>query len=279
MGLGSTTNLSIPKLGEYDSYGRSTMYAPGAPAGMSTAIYPQPYDSVSRSQDRVVIQESTMSFVVKNVRQTSTQILDYAKNIGGFMVTTSYNSPNEAPFAQISVRVPTERLDEALDHFRSLAQKVTSENLVGTDVTAQYEDLETRLSMLRSTKAKFEEILERAVTVQEILEVQRELVNLQMAIDSTIGQRMALSDNAKLTKVTIYLSTDEFALPYVSDSSFRPELVFKQAVRSLVETLRGVAKALIWVVVFSVIWVPAVGVFILYKKWNKDRAKKTTPAS
>lgn len=291
LGLGSQTSLRIPTLKQYDgaeSYNGRSMGSGGvmnagiiAPGGVSYApeIYPQPYEPVSQNADRVVIQSSDLSLLVKDVRGTGDQILEYTKTAGGFMVTTSYNSPDESPFAQIAVRIPTEKLDEALKYFRSLAVKVTSENLMGTDVTEQYEDLDTRLSTFRATKTKFEEILNKAVTVQEIMEVQREIINLQQQIDMTLGQKMALSDNAKLTKITIYLSSDELSLPYVPDTSFRPNLIFKQAVRSLVETLRSTASLAIWLVVFSVIWVPILLAYIGFMRWKKTRNKKPSTSS
>jgi hypothetical protein len=279
LGLGSTTNLSMPTLREYGSSRGGVIDSRiGAPSGIGYPQPPQPYEPISQSENRVVVQSSDLSLLVKDVRATGDQIIDHAKNVGGFMVTTSYNSPDESPFAQITVRVPTEELDDSLKYFRSLAVKVTSENLVGTDVTEQYEDLDTRLATLRATKAKFDEILSRAVTVQEILEVQRELINLQQQIDFTLGQKMALSDNAKLTKITVYLSSDELSLPYVPDTSFRPNLIFKQAVRSLVGSLRGAGSALIWIAVYSVIWVPLVGAYILFMRYRRRSNKSpSTP--
>src|SRR3989338_8206716 len=112
------------------------------------------------SESRVVIQESNMSLLVKDVRSIGDQILSYVKNNNGYMVYTSYTRPTESPFASITVRVPTSKLDEALAYFKSLAVKVTSENLVGTDVTEDYTDIEGRLTTLRKTLAKFEDALD-----------------------------------------------------------------------------------------------------------------------
>lgn len=284
-GLGSTTNLAIPRLNEYKS-GSPLDSSIGAPAGRivapgsgvgSIGIFPQPYERVSENPDRIVIQESSLSLLVKNVRQTGDEIISYAKGLGGFMVNASYSNPSESPYSQITVRVPTDKLDEALNHFRSLAIKVTNENLVGTDVTEQYEDLDAQLATLKSTKAKLEEIMERAVTVQEILEVQTQLINNQQQIDAVTGAKLALADNARLTRVTIYLSTDELSLPYTPDKVFRPDVVFKLAVRSLVGTLQWLAESLIWIVVFGVLWVPIVAAFILFKNWKKRHSPPTQP--
>lgn len=172
------------------------------------------------------------------------------------MVSSSLSQPEEAPYANVVVRVPAKSLKATLDYFRSLSIKVSSENLFGTDVTDQYVDIQARLDTLNKTKAKFEEILVKADKVTDILEVQRQIIYIQDQIDSLKGQQQYLEKTAELAKITLYLSTDEFSLPYAPSAPFRPAVIFKYAVRSLVGTLRGIVQALIWIGVYSVIMVP-----------------------
>jgi len=233
-------------------------------------------DTTTGSSDRIVIKNSNLSLLVKNVRTVGDQILSYAKNAGGYMVSTSYNRPSESPFATITIRVPTEKLDEALNYFRSLAIKVTSENLVGTDVTEDYTDIVARIASLEKTKTIFEGILNKTAVVSEIVSIQKEIINTQEQIDYLKGQQKALDENAQQTKITLYLSTDELALPYAPDKTFRPTVVFKQAVRSLLSTLRVGGEALIWVGVYSLIWVPALIIFFLYRRWRRKRQSLNT---
>lgn len=237
---------------------------------------PKGIETVSDTTDRIITKTSDLSLLVKDVRNTGDQIISYAKANGGFMVFASYNRPTDSPFATITVRVPTTKLDDALNYIRSLSIKVTSENLVGTDVTEEYVDIEANLATLNKTKEKFEEILEKAITVTDILTVQRELISLQQQIDALIGQKKSIENNAKLTKITVYLSTDELALPYAPDKAFRPNVIFKLAVRSLLNTLRSGAEAAIWIGAYSVVWAPIVLGFIAYKKLKKKQKEKVS---
>lgn len=232
---------------------------------------PVPVDQFAptESKNRLVVKESSMSMVVADVRQTSDQIIEQAKSAGGYMVTSSLTNPEEAPFATVIVRLPSDKLRPSLDYFRSLGIKVTSENILGTDVTDQYVDIQARLSTLEKTKAKFEEIMAKAAQVQDILNVQRELVSLQDQIDSLKGQQRYLEQTAKLAKITVYLSTDEFALPYAPSDHFRPEVIFKQAIRSLVSNLRNLAGMAIWVFVYGIIWIPLV--VIAFLVWRRKK--------
>jgi len=226
--------------------------------------------------ERMVVKNSNLSLLVNDVKTTGEKIIYRAKGVGGYMVEAAYNRPNESPFATITVRIPENKLDEILNYFRSLAIKVTSERLVGKDVTDQYVDIEARIATLQKTKTKFEQILDKAVQVTEILQVQREIINIQSQIDSLTGQQKSLEQNANLSKVTVYLSTDELALPYTPDKAFRPQVVFKQAARSLLGTLRTLTNASIWLGVYSVVWAPLLVIIYIVRK---RRTRKLTPGS
>lgn len=221
--------------------------------------------------NRMMVKDSYLSLLVENVNQTQELIVKKTEQLGGYLVNSNLNNPQEAATATITIRVPSKKLNQALEYFRELSIKVISENLSGYDVTDQYVDNEARLATLMKTKAKFEEILERATKIEDILNVQREIINLQAQIDSIKGQQQYLEQNSALAKVTIYLSTDELSLPYAPTELWRPEVIFKQAVRSLIGNLRKIGTLIIWLAVYSVIWLPLglIVYFVSRKRKNK----------
>ena len=225
------------------------------------------------SPERMVVQSSRISLVVDDVRQKTDKILEYVKDRSGFMVSSRLNQPQEAPYANLVVRVPSNQLKSTLDFLRQLAVKVTSENIQGHDVTDQYIDIDSRLKTLEKTKTKFEEMMDKAIKIQDILQIQREIINLQRQIDSLKGQKQYLEKTSAMAKLTIYLATDEWSLPFTpSQPSWRPKVIFKQAVRSLVLTLRGLGAKLIWIGFYSIIWLPLFLVaYLIWHIWLKKK--------
>lgn len=262
--------LSQPAMLSIGGAGEKSVALKSAPSVSS--LLPSRNYTPTTETDRLVVQESSLSLVVKNVRESSDKATDWAKSVGGYMVSSSLSQPEEAPYAYVVLRIPAKDLKPAIEYFRSLAIKVSSENLLGTDVTDEYIDIDSRLDTLNKTKAKFEEILSKATAVQDILTVQRELINLQDQIDSLKGRQQYLEKTAELAKISLHLSTDEFSLPYAPSQPFRPAAIFKQAVRSLVGTLRGGAKLLIWVGVYSPIWLLILGVIWFFKRRKKKHS-------
>ncbi len=204
----------------------------------------------------MVISNSFLSLLVFDVNESLKTINLYIESLGGYLINSSLTSPEEGTSGIIVLRIPVAKIEESLEKFRQLSVKVISETLEGEDVTDQFVDNEAILKILESNKARFEEVMNSAFNIEEILKVQKEIFNLQNQIDNVKGQQNFLEQNTKMAKVTIYLSADEFSLPYVFVNSWRPSLIFKQATRSLIITLQKIGSVVIWLGVFSVILVP-----------------------
>lgn len=255
-GLESSVDLAEPKLA------RSSIGIPPIPEQEAPP---------SESSERMVVTQTNLSLLVDDVRQSSEAIAQKTESAGGFMVSRSLSQPEEAPYGYLSLRVPSEKIEEVIGHFRELAVKVVSEQVNASDVTDQYEDIGKKLATLEQTKGRLEEIMDQAREINDILSAQREIISLQNQIDTLIGRQEYLEKTARLSLITIHLSTDELALPYQPSETFRPLVIFKQAVRSMILTLRGLAKSLIWLGVYGAIWVPIVLAILLFKYFKKKK--------
>ena len=265
--------LRSPSFTDSFGYGTTGVANSSSISSKSTSLPPyNPSTPQTESSNRLVTKNSSLGIVVKNVRETQDKIVQQAESNGGYMVQTSLNYPEEAPYAQIVLRVPSEKLNQTVTSIRGFAVKVTSESVYGQDVTDQYVDIQAQIDSLTQTKTRYEDIRQKTEAVDQLVAIQRELTNVQTQIDSLIGRQKYLEQTAKLSLVTVDLSTDELALPYAPTETFRPALIFKLAVRSLVSTLRSFAAFLIWAAVYALIWGPLLSIY-LYWNWKKKQIK------
>ena len=177
--------------------------------------------------NRLVITTSNLSLLVKDVSGTIDNIKSKAIELGGYMVSTSLTKPEGVTNGTIVIRVPSEKLDEALLALRGFAVKVVSENISGTDITDQYIDVEERLATLEKTKAKYNQILDSATEVEDILTVTERIIYVQNQIDYYKGQLQYMEKTSQSSLISVYLSTDELELPYTPDQPWKPKLIFK----------------------------------------------------
>ncbi|MGM0652752.1 MAG: DUF4349 domain-containing protein, partial [Bacillota bacterium] len=79
------------------------------------------------------------------------------------------------------------------------------------DVTMQYIDLESRLNNQKAQEERLVEILEMAETVEDILEIERELNRVRGEIESMTAQLNHLEDQVSFA--TIHVNLREEAIP------------------------------------------------------------------
>lgn len=264
LGMRSLGSMGVSSKGAmyYDSYS-SPVALEMAP---STSNYRgQPATPQLDVEERKVVTNTSLSMVVKDVVNTIRDIKEKTKVLDGYMVNSWVRSPEEGGTGYISIRVPSDKLDLAMETFRGLAVKIVDESVDGTDITDQYINYEEQLRILQRTKLTFEGILIRAEEIDDILNVQQKILNIQSQIDAIEGKLRYMEATSSSSVIAINLSTDELSLPY-APSTWRPNVVYKYAVRALVQDLRKIANTSIWIGVYSVIWLPLLVVVLVARK-------------
>lgn len=276
------TNLGIGMggYGGYDYYGEDGMMADEAMSFNKVTTGRLPIGGATPQlevQDRMVVTNSYMSLLVTDVRESIAQIKEKALMVGGYMVNQSVQTPEGLSNGSVTVRVPSDKLDEVMEHLRQLSVRVVSENIDGYDVTDEYVDVEERLTILETTKTKYEAILNAATEVEDILLVTERIIYVQNQIDNLVGRQDYLEKTSSSSLITVYLSTDELELPFAPEEPWRPTVVFKYATRAVITSLRAIAGYVIWIAVYAVIWLPALAIFLFLKKKMNTKTKVNKP--
>jgi len=300
----ATSALFSPRIGNsFSTISRSldTGYGGGAPELMmeAPAAAPAPaeyysdvgnFDLVANDQsavatERMVIQNVDMSIVVANPKARMSEIADMAVEMGGFVVSSNlYQStygPNniEVPEANMTIRVPSTRLDEALEKIKEGAVDTTYENRSGQDVTSQYVDLQSRLSAKRAAEKKLLEILDQAETTEDTLSVYNQLQQIQTDIEVLVGQMKYYEESAALSAISIRLVAEETVQP-IEIGSWKLQGTANDAVRDLISFTQGFTRFLIRFVLYNLpalilIAIPLYAIFVggraLFRRFRKPK--------
>jgi hypothetical protein len=204
--------------------------------------------------DRVVIHSANLSIVVPEPSASIQEIADLANEMGGFVVSsnlfqTFFSEANvSADRASITIRVPSERLDEALDAIKAGATEVQSENVSGQDVTQEFTDLESRLRNLEAAEEQLLDIMSSATETEDVLQVFENLRRVSEEIEIIKGRIQYLSESARLSAISVELIPDVAAQP-LDIGGWKPEGTVKDAFTALIQALRFIGEAAIWSVI------------------------------
>ena len=237
-------------------------------------VAPSAAPSPGAQIDRMIIKNGALSLVVKDVKESIKAVSDYAVKQGGFVVSSNVYKNGLIPYGTIEVRVPAAKFDAGLTEVKALGE-VVSESANGQDVTEEYVDLDAQLRNLRATEAQFLAIMAKAVKIEDILNVQRELTNVRGDIERLQGRMKYLKQSSDLSTITVNFATDPAVLPsYDNSTQWKPWAEVKAAARALLEFGKGLVNLLIWLVIFVPIWaIIAVVVWLVVRVVNKIKNK------
>jgi hypothetical protein len=287
MALSACAQAAAPT--ESPAYDQVMGMAPPAPAevaresegGTSQTIANLP----AQSAERLVIKNASLSIVVVDPPQAMDEIVRMAEELGGFVVTANLykeqlSSGVEVPRASVTVRVPAERLDEALRRIREQSnQDPLQESINSQDVTSEYVDLRSRLSNLEAAEAELKEIMQEATKTEDVLAVYNQLVSIREQIEVIKGQIKYYEESAALSAISVELIADKAVQP-IEIGGWQPKGVIKDAVETLIRSLQFLVNALIWIIIYIL---PVLAILfvifvlpplLLIRAWLRRRKRK-----
>lgn len=285
---------SAAKEGESISQDQAVGQAPLAPLPTAAAY------EVSNSAGDLTVIERSNRMIIKNadvrlmVKDTdiaidrATQIIGDA---GGYIVSSRvwYQDyyGNNLKYAAVTIGVPMDAFERTLVRLRDLAVRVMDEVASGDDVTEQYVDLQSQLTNLEATRARIQEFLQDAKTVDEALRINQELANIEAQIEQIKGRMNYLNDRAAFSTITINFEPEfpvltptptPTAYPTATPIPWKPDETFKEAKSTVTVAYQGIADFLIWVGVVIVPITLPLGL-ILWGIWKLINRKTTKVVS
>jgi len=225
-------------------------------------------ESPSVPEERMIVRNGDISLVVEDVAETQDEIAGLATRLGGWVVNSNIYGDEEMR-GWISIRIPSDKFDQALDELRAMAVRVTSESTSTQDITEEYVDLESRLRNAEATESQYLALLERAEKVEDILRIYESLSQIRYEIEQIKGRMQYLEQISAMSMISVNLEPAITLGPLVSPGWSASEAL-NSAVRGLTTFGQGLGTAFIWIGIFSPIWGTLLG--ITY--WRRRRRKK-----
>ena len=285
VGCGSAqrSGFAPPEMG----YADEAIYAE-APAAEAMPIEEEAFrdaDSIDAA-DRIVIKNASLEIVVNAPDESMQTISRMAEEMGGFVVSanlyqTQTSEGLEVPRASITIRVPADKLDEALSRIEAESDRLPlNKNINSQDVTSDYTDLQSRLTNLEAAEAQLMEIMESANRTEDVLNVFDQLTRVREQIEVLKGQMQYIENSARLSAVSIELIPNEIIQP-ISIGGWEPVGVIKDAIQALIVALQVLVDILIWLALFLLPIILVIGLplfFIIRAVRNRRRKKKQKEA-
>ncbi len=153
--------------------------------------------------ERKLIKTGYVEFETPDLTATREQIFQAVQQYGGYISSDQEYSYYDTTHQTITIRVPAEHFDSLLIDVTKGVDKLDSKQVSVRDVTEEFLDVKARISTKKELESRYLEILQQATTVEEMLEVERELGTLRADIESLEGRLQYLANQVSLSTLTI----------------------------------------------------------------------------
>ena len=201
--------------------------------------------STSASFDRKIVRTGSLQAVVKSPIEAAENVRIMAEGLGGYVESLQINADQGAPTANMTIRVPASRLEDAKAEFRKLALRIEVEQSNASDVTTHYVDLEARIRNLRAQEAQYLAIMKSAAKVKDMLEVSEKLSDVRGDIEQQQAEFATLSKQVETVALSIMLRAEP-VVPAVAH--WRPLYEMQLAARGALDGLTSYATTMMGVI-------------------------------
>ena len=180
-----------------------------APTGARSAAPSARSGAGDFTPDRMLVGRANLELEVGDVNRGVAQAVGIVEKEGGYL---EWRSEDAQLSAQARFRIPVKGFKGALGSLEALGA-VVSRSVNGTDVTEQYVDVAARLKNKYVLRDRFKQLLEKAVSVNDMLSIETELNRVQSDIDSMEATIKSLKGQVDFATVDLKLKRDQVLGP------------------------------------------------------------------
>jgi len=222
--------------------------------------------------EKKIIRTASMTIKTQRYDEALSTLESTCTGQGGWIESTSEstNSYSSLRTAYLTLRVPQDALDAFLDGTEGLG-RITSRNESAQDVTASYQDTQTRLNTQLALMERLQALITESGDLSDLLALESQIAETQYQIDSLQTSLNLTDRQVSYSTVTITLQEEKVVELTDTTVSFGERIV--SAVQVGLESLTGFLGDMVVFLVAALPFIVIVAVVVIAVKLIKRRKK------
>ena len=231
-------------------------------------------EQTQAQSNRKIIRNAELGLEAESPEDTQRRIAGIAESKNGFVVesnqTSSDSRLNTRDVVNMSIRVPADQFQATLEEIRQAAGRVVSETVKGQDVTEEFIDIEAQIKAKKALEAQFMEIMKRANTVEDALDVQRQLADVRGEIERIEGRLRFLENQSALSTIKVRIQTPAAISSNTTGFTYRLAESIGDGVDIALNFVLGLVTLVIGVLPFA-LFIGLPGFLIGRRMWRRQK--------
>lgn len=172
-------------------------------------------DKDETAYDQKVIKTGHVRFETKSIENTYTFVKSLLVKYDGYIQNDNSTRYGNTLERSLQVRIPSKAFQPLVDTLSTHVLVFDQKEINLQDVTEEYVDLEARLKAKRELENRYLELLQKANSIKDMLEIERQLSLIREEIEAQQGRLKFLDNRVSLSTLNInfYKKTDDIKAP------------------------------------------------------------------
>ena len=153
-----------------------------------------------------IIRTGNMNFEVDDITQSKHVIDSLLNESGSYYENEQYGDNSYRKTYTLKLRIPNTNFEALVYGLEQGVGRITLKSIKAQDVTEEFVDIKIRLENKLATMKQYQTILQKAKTIEEILQVQERIRRIEEEIDRKKGRLRYLNDRIAYSTLNIEIS-------------------------------------------------------------------------
>jgi hypothetical protein len=229
-------------------------------------------DAADPSNQKMLIKKASVRFEVKDYQVVRRTIGDIVGEFDAYISSEAESKTEYQVSNQMAIRISSVQFEALIDSLLGQAKNLDEKNITVEDVTEEFVDVKARLKAKRQVEERYLEILKKANSVTDILEVEKKLGQIREEIETAEGRLKYLSHQVAYSTIDLYFYEQKTVFPKTR-TGFLSQLAssFMNGWSGLTEFILGLIS--IWPFLLIITGI----VFLIYKLIQRLQKRRNAP--
>ncbi|QTL97742.1 DUF4349 domain-containing protein [Iocasia frigidifontis] len=162
-------------------------------------------DNEISTEQRKIIKTARLNLEIDDIQVAHQYIVELSRQYNTYIADSrEWTDANDRRFSWYQLRVPADNFNPTLEKLSSEDfASVSYQSISTNDVTEEYIDIDIRLENYLAQQKRYQQLLDKASTVEEILNIEKELNRVRIEIERLKGRMKYLDNQVDLSTIEV----------------------------------------------------------------------------
>lgn len=154
-------------------------------------------------QPQKIIKTGYFTFETNSVDATYLRMKNWTDAHKGFIQNDKTTKEYDRIHRSLLIRIPTNSFQTLVDSIHQSVKSLDRKDIILQDVTEEFVDVEARLVAKRKLEERYLQLLAKATSVKDMLEIERQIANIREEIESKQGRLKYLENRVSMSTINL----------------------------------------------------------------------------